>query len=108
MSLREHIARLEGKLDLILERITTMSATTEPTQQAIADLTTLEQKQAADLATLKGAVLTFVSGVTAGGPLTTDQQAAVDAPKTAMGADDATITGITASLTPAASAAPAA
>jgi hypothetical protein len=81
-----------------LDRIIAMS---ETATQAITDLTTMEAKQASDLAKLKTDVATFIANVAAE-PLTPTQQAAVNALKNAMATDDINITQIDATAQPAA------
>lgn len=86
---------------IILWRLNKMSSTNETAAQGIADLTVLEQKQAADLTALKAGVAVLVANAVPNPDLSAADQAALNALKTAMGADDATIAGIDAMLTPA-------
>lgn len=77
-----------------------MSAANQTTDQAVADLTAAEAKQATDLAKLKTDVATALAGIQSGGTLTDAQQASVNALKAAMGVDDATIEGIDTTVQP--------
>lgn len=81
-----------NKLDRIIRMAQTIS-------EAIADLTAIEQKQAADIAKMKTDVATALAAI-GSGPLTADQQAAVDSLKAAMGADDAAVNEVDASVAP--------
>ena len=71
----------------------------ESTTAAIADLAAIEAKQAADIAQLKTDVTAALAVIASAGSLNAAQQDAINALKTAMGADDATITGIDAAIT---------
>lgn len=72
----------------------------ETTDQALGELTALEQVQAADLAKLKTDVAAFIAGIQNGGTLNAAQQAQVDALKAAMSADTATVQEIDQSVQP--------
>ena len=82
----------------------------ESTTAAIADLAALEVKQAADIAQLKTDVTAALAVIASAGSLNAAQQDAINALKTAMGADDAAVNdldaAITGATTPAAPATP--
>ena len=73
----------------------------ETTDQALSDLTTLEQANAAALAKLQTDVATALAALSTAGPLTAAQQAVVDNLKASMTADAATIAAIDATTAPA-------
>lgn len=73
----------------------------ETVDQALADISAAQQKQAADLTKLKtdvAALLAAFQNATPG-QLTAAQQIALDALKTAMGVDDTTITDLDTTIT---------
>lgn len=93
------VLRIEIRLVLLAtERLIKMSETTD---QALGELTALEQVNAAALAKLKADVAAFIAGIQNSGTLTAAQQAEVDALKAAMGADTATVGEIDTSVAPA-------
>ena len=79
----------------VLERIDRMS---ESTTAAIADLAALEVKQAADIAQLKTDVTAALAVIASAGSLNAAQQDAINALKTAMGADDAAVNDLDAAV----------
>lgn len=72
----------------------------ETADQALTELTALDQKNSADLAKLKTDVAAALAAIQTSGTLNPAQQAQVDALKASMGAEDATIEAIDATTQP--------
>jgi len=98
--------KVDSEQALILKALERLLIMSETNDQAIGELTALEHTHAAALAKLQADVTAALARIQTGGPLTAAQQAEVDALKSAMAADTATVEAIDASTQPPAPPAP--